>query len=448
MITATKADLNKYKSPYCINLEIVNEAQKIYIKMLEKEVKRLKLEAKIGFGDLLLASSNNIKLMKKNECDCNIDMRKAVVKQINTQSNTDTTLCVYKCNYIDVLLEMKRKNNYQTDIYHSGKIYNNNVRKDRTHPFYRYFAKNSNRKHKWEHNAPTWFVKKLKAYCYDIIECENCRSYDKEVEKRTYTYKIVCNVIDAWIAEPYMEYVRREGEEEESSSEEEEEWEEEVSGIVEIVEPHKYPIWYLSSLMNRFRYWGQYNGKFYNNNYQNRKTHQKELFPIPDVPEKDRTDETEKFYSVQKYKRRKFKKQIENNTLLKMLQKDFTEFKSPKISAEKYNNIYTLKVNRLWEGKKMNYKNSPLNKYSILRWKKTLPNGTCSNLGLKATYLYTLDSDYRKHYGIKRPWIFEAVKQRDAVLCVEMNGFPAWGKKTGNKKPTYEEMKLWWYKLE
>ena len=72
-----------------------------------------------------------------------------------------------------------------------------------------------------------------------------------------------------------------------------------------------------------------------------------------------------------------------------MFQKDFTAFKFPGISAKEYNNIYTLKINRLWEGKKMDYKNSPINKYSILGWKKTLANGNCSNKGLKATHLYT-----------------------------------------------------------
>jgi hypothetical protein len=358
------------------------------------------------------------------------------------KSNMNTALRVQKNNYIDVLLEMKRKHKY-----HSGRIYNNEVRKDRTHPFYEYFAKNKNARYKWKHNPPTWFVKKLKAYCYDIIECENCRSYNKEVEKRTYTFKLVCDFINAWIAEPNMEYVRREGEEEEE--EEEIEWEEAFSAVVvEIVEPPKYPVWNLSSLMNRFGNWGRYNGKFYNNCYQNSKTHQKKLFPIPDVPYKDRTDETERLYKVQKMRRETFKDEIEENTLLKMLQQDFTAFKSPKISAEKYFNIYTLKVNRLWEGKKMEYKNSPINKYSILRWKETLPNGNCSNKGLKATYLYTIDSDYRKQYQIRGGWIFEAVKQRNAIDCVLMNGFPAWGKKTGNKKPTYQEMKMWWYKLE
>ena len=120
---------------------------------------------------------------------------------------------------------------------------------------------------------------------------------------------------------------------------------------------------------------------------------------------------------------------------IKLLQKEDDEYKD----------VLTMKIKRLFQGKRMDYKADFIGLFNMLRWKKTMANGNCSNKSLKATHLYYRDPNYGERGG----WIFEAVKIGDAIACAEKNGFPKWGKKgNGKKAPTYREIKMWWYKLE
>ena len=96
---------------------------------------------------------------------------------------------------------------------------------------------------------------------------------------------------------------------------------------------------------------------------------------------------------------------------------------------------------KLDEGKRMNYTTTPIGLYSILNWKKTMKNGNCSNKDLKAIHHYY----YKDGYGTekKERWVFGGITANQAVLIANLNEKP----KT-DKKATYEDIKMWWYKLE
>jgi len=98
---------------------------------------------------------------------------------------------------------------------------------------------------------------------------------------------------------------------------------------------------------------------------------------------------------------------------------------------------------RLDEGKRMNYATTPRDRYSILNWKKTMKNGNCSNKDLKAIHHYYYSDGYGKGKQMSGSWEFGGITASKAIHIADINGKP----KTA-KKATYEEIKMWWYKLE
>lgn len=109
--------------------------------------------------------------------------------------------------------------------------------------------------------------------------------------------------------------------------------------------------------------------------------------------------------------------------------------------ATKPNHLYNLPV-KLDEGKRMNYSTTPRDAYSILNWKKTMKNGNCSNKDLKAIHHYYYLDGYGNEKG-KGRWEFGGITASLAIRIADINGKP----KT-DKKATYEDIKMWWYKLE
>ena len=362
--------------------------------------------------------------------------------------NNRNYLRTHKLKMCDVLTEMNRTT--KKDNKYSGKMYNHHINQ-KTHILYEYFAKRGGERiydnpTKWL-NRPDWFVRRLKNALADISKGGNWFSINRQIysDEGENKINIVLSIIDKWV---------------DSSNEEKImswcEWRDDLyangidipkSGKTYDEVPVK-PIWRLRNLMSVLKDTRHYKGKYYS--AMDEGTTIKEWCKKPDGTYYSQYDRDNKPPAELEIKIDAFRKAVRNphNSLHYDLTEDFTRFVSTKTlnDVDKfYNKIYTLKIRRTYEGNRMNYTASHNGRFSMLRWKKTMTNGNCSNKDLKATHLY-----YREKGDWGRGgWIFPSVKIDDAIECAVWNGFPKWGKKgDGKKKPTYLAIKMWWYKLE
>jgi hypothetical protein len=110
------------------------------------------------------------------------------------------------------------------------------------------------------------------------------------------------------------------------------------------------------------------------------------------------------------------------------------------VYADQKTTFYNIPV-RLDEGKRMNYTTTPIGLYSILNWKKTMANGNCSSKDLKAIHHYYYAEGYSEKQ--KSNWTFGGITANLAQRIATTNNKP-----TTDKKSTYEDIKMWWYKLK
>ena len=350
----------------------------------------------------------------------------------------------HKFKMLDVLIEMKRQifPELEGRLRHSGKIYQQ-TRHMRFHPLFPYFRKNG--KGKWN-VPPTWFREKLEK---SIREHPDLNDDEYLIEK---CMKVIKNWYD------------NVGENTDCGRQTWE-WDE--------AREHRLPCWDIKELFRGLEHYQKWKGEWlYISAYgriqseeeKHTATIEEELRKKPDgegyyekrdmrgysevKPPEDMKREYQKWLLMTDYN-------ITKTTLITTLCDAFTyrqraDFLN-KEGKEPYKNILTLKINRLYCGDRMDYSANFIGKYHMLRWKKTMTNGNCSNKDLKATHLYYRDEKYKGSvYETERGgWIFEAVKIADALRCAENNGFPKWGKKgNGKKAPTYKDIKMWWYKMK
>ena len=342
----------------------------------------------------------------------------------------------HKIKMLDVLIEMKRL----FPLHLNGNIYRN-TRMFRFHPLYNYFKKANSYENRFEWKSPpTWFKDYLIKH---IKEHPHFKIQPLLVNKAT-------EMIEKWYENKGTNT---------DCGHNIYEWDRVID--------KKIPVWNLGNLLEEMSKYHKWEGEYiytYHSHYPN---HQEEY------------DYTKKIKNelMKKYMKRDadgcywdYKDNIEGSNKLKAF-KDLTESREGKKCSLYYEirdqfayycekslvgdlkDVLTLQIKRQFKGKRMDYKNNFIGKYHMLRWKKTMANGNCSNKDLKATHLYYRDTTYEGEDNkyIKSNssgWIFQAVKIDDAIYCAEMNGFPKWGKKgNGKKKPTYKDIKMWWYKL-
>ncbi len=325
----------------------------------------------------------------------------------------------HKVKMLDVLVEMKRL--FPFDTRYSGKIYQQ-TRGLRFHPLYPYFRKKETYQNqgKW-YNPPTWFREKLEK---SIREHPDLKNRKIMIEKCMYIIKI---------------WYDNEGKNTECGRMTWD-WNEDRTS--------RRPMWSVRDLYNAFDNYREWKGEWLYVSYTSH-NHQEEYNYTAKIRKELRKDPCEyrKWEEAMEYSTNK-------NTIYTDLRNAFTYRQSVRnlqLDEIGFKDVLTLKIKRIFCGDRMDYKNNFIGKYHMLRWKKTMANGNCSNKDLKATHLYYRDKEYEgeKRYGERGGWIFEAVKIDNAIACAEMNGFPKWGKKgNGKKKPTYREIKMWWYKLE
>ena len=315
-----------------------------------------------------------------------------------TKYHQNKHINIHKINYLDVLVELKRKT--KIDYIRKGKIYNTNIIKHRFHPLYVYFQYKDHY-FQWT-NKPVWFAENLKTSIDYFLQCKYSYAYKESKEHRMEISKAIHCIIDNWLNKP-----------ESNNSDNTNYWR-----IQRLKLNLQYDAFFHKSL-----------GKCYN--------HSRFTEVYPENIEDDSL-------------RQQFYRDKQEFNMYKIIKRDFESYKTVQKSKELFDDVYTLKLSRQWDGLKMDYKESYKGKYDITCWKKTLTNGKSSNKGLTATYLYLVDPNFIRIYNQNRKiWNFSegVVLQYQAEKCVLSNGFPAWGKKTGRKKPTYKEMKLWWYKI-
>ena len=351
----------------------------------------------------------------------------------------------HKLKMLDVLTEYNSIMSDKKDKHHSGKMYNHHIN-EKTHYLYEYFAKRGvetmyDNPTKW-YNRPDWFVRRLKNAIVEIQQVEEKNYSSFNINRKAGQIELINSIIDKWVDNPKDEKVMSWCE-----------WRNDLTdkGIDAMSKiymndcPVK-PIWRLKVLFNKLNDMRWYKGEYYS--AYNEDETIKKWSKKPDGTYYDNYNRDNKPPAELEIKIDAFRQGVRNphNSLLYALTEDFTRFASPKLNSGYYSNIYTLKIRRTYNGDRMNYSASHNGRFSMLRWKKTMTNGNCSNKDLKATHLY-----YREKgdWGNKCGWIFPSVKIDDAIECAVWNGFPKWGKKgDGKKKPTYLAIKMWWYKLE
>jgi len=352
----------------------------------------------------------------------------------------------HKFKMLDVLIEMKRL--FPFDTRHSGKIYEQTGHL-RFHPLFPYFRRKEtyNNQGKWN-TPPTWFREKLEKSIKEHPDLKN----DKILIEKCMKYIKIWYDNEGHITE---------------NGHRNWEWNEDRT--------ERLPIWNLKTLYSELNNYQKWKGewivcpyqKTQNNSedYERTKKIKKELYKKPDAEGyyneaqmRNRADEDNAPLSIRN-ELKEWENKIEyhktDTSIYGELRDAFTYRRNIhflKKEGDEYKDILTMKIKRLFQGDRMDYKANFVGLYSMLRWKKTMANGNCSNKSLKATHLYYRDpKEQVERYGHydRGGWIFEAVKIGDAIACAEKNGFPKWGKKgNGKKAPTYREIKMWWYKLE
>ena len=353
--------------------------------------------------------------------------------------NNRNYLRTHKLKMCDVLTEYNSIMRDKKDKRHSGKMYNHHIN-EKTHYLYEYFAKRANdyQNHTKWFNRPDWFVRRLKNAMVEIQQVEEENPFNFSINRHTGQIDHINSIIDKWVDNPNDEKVMSWCA-----------WRNDLTdkGISAVGKSYNEvavkPCWELKVLLYKLNDMRWYKGEYYSS-YNESETI-KEWCKKPDgtyYASYNRDIPAELDIKIDAFREGM---RNQSNSLLYALREDFTRFVKSKPNSDYYNNIYTLKIRRTYSGDRMNYSASHNGRFSMLRWKKTMTNGNCSNKDLKATHLY-----YREKgdWG-KGGWYFPSVKIDDAIECAEMNGFPKWGKKgNGKKKPTYRDIKMWWYKLE
>lgn len=351
----------------------------------------------------------------------------------------------HKIKMLDVLIEMKRQifPELEGRLRYSGKIYQQ-TRNIRFHPLFPYFRKEG--KGKW--NAPpTWFREQLEK---SIREHPDLNDDDDLIEK--------CEkVIKKW-----YDNVGKNTD----CGRHTWEWDEERE--------HRLPKWDIQELFRELEHYQKWKGEWLYISPYGGKHSEEEKHTASIEEELRKKPDGEGYYEQRDMKgygdvkppvemRKEYQKwclmtdyHITKTTITTALTDAFTYRKNVEFlnqeKYEPYRKVLTLKIKRLYCGNRMDYSANFIGKFHMLRWKKTMSNGNCSNKDLKATHLYYRDEKWKGNsvYDTERGgWIFEAVKVADALRCAENNGFPKWGKKgNGKKAPTYKDIKMWWYKMK
>lgn len=337
----------------------------------------------------------------------------------------------HKIKMLDVMIDMKR----QFPLQHYGRLYTHTGHL-RFHPLFPYF--HNKKTAKWVMTAPpTWFREKLEK---SITEHPVFKDDEKLIE-------LCMRLIDVWYINEgtgtpcgHKNWT----------------WDTEIM--------KRLPCWDMKDLFNEMDKYQLWKGEWLFTHYSYMEHKEEYNYTQKIIKELTKKPDSDGYFNhremrgydgeVSKEQKEDYKKwetlthYDKKYTLFSDLKTQFIRRISSTTNREEDKEIYSLKIRRLYQGDRMDYEADFIGSLHMLRWKKTMANGNCSNKDLKATHLYYRDKEYHSTYG-RGGWIFEAVKIDDAIICAERNGFPKWGKKgNGKKKPTYREIKMWWYKLE